>query len=161
MNYYGEFTPLDTKSGESCEHLGQDLLKGASEDLAIYDKNTVLMASGDLSRVFPFGVSKELTNLGGIYALDINAKKVVKLETKDFDQSKLGLQPHGIYFSNTTKRLYVVSHTDELSKTTVQIFAVEGSPPNLILNHLRMVSSPLFMNHGLNDVVEGKKDGSD
>ncbi len=61
-----------------------------------------------------------------------------KLELKNFDQKRLGFQPHGIYFSNSTQRLYVISHTAQRSGTVVEIFKVVDEP-ELHLRHLRQV----------------------
>jgi hypothetical protein len=69
-------------------------------------------------------------------------------------------QVHGIFVSNSTDRLYTVTHRGSFS--SIEVFKIkydDSSDAGVALKHIRSVRSPLFPNGGINDVVEGKAPG--
>lgn len=159
LNELQVYTPIEYHNDgpNECEVLGLEELKGGSEDLAIYKNGIVLIGAGWLHGTFLKGASS--VPPGDIFSYDIGTKKVKKLEMKGFDANKKGFEPHGIYFSNTTQRLYVVSHTDEKSGTVIEIFDVVERP-ELHLVHRYQLFHTIYGNHAVNDVVEAATDGS-
>jgi len=154
----------------TCTKVGGNEIVG-SEDVAHWRDGIVLVSSGDLGTTFAWGETEAV--LGGIFALRVGDSTGeprywrVELLARDDKgvppDQQYGFQPGGIYLSNATQRLYAVSHTDQKSSSGVDVFDIEKLDefPWLRLRHRTKVTSPLFGNHALNDVVEGAEDGSD
>lgn len=149
-----------------CRNVGSDEIVG-SEDVAHWRDGIVLIASGDLGTTYSYGAVEAVP--GSIFAVDVDMNEHGDNVTPEFWKLKvlgdtLGrFQPHGLFISNTTQRLYVVSHADEQGGSGVHIFDIEALSefPWLQLRHLTYITSPLFGNHALNDVTEGAVDGTD
>eukprot|EP00397_Hematodinium_sp_SG-2012_P047684 GEMP01054334.1.p1 GENE.GEMP01054334.1~~GEMP01054334.1.p1 ORF type:complete len:301 (+),score=77.67 GEMP01054334.1:398-1300(+) len=102
-----------------------------------------------------------------MFALDLRASvpDVLKLPINGFPQN-VAFQPHGIYVSNITDRLLVVSHRGNHS--AIEVLSVkyhdkcmQARPwacTPVTLTYVRSVTSPHFPNYGINDVVEGADD---
>lgn len=149
-----------TDAERPCELVAADQLHG-SEDFAVYGDGVLLVSSGDIEGVLQDRLTGSRTkDPGGIYALDVTRRTARRLELKGFDQAKAGFQPHGIFLSNATARLYAVSHHERSGGSVVQVFEVVKEP-SLHLRHLHQVTSPLFGFFTINNLVEGSSDGSD
>ena len=101
----------------------------------------VFVTSGDLEAVFEHGVAS--ASRGGIYAFNLHsvpAAQPIKVAlvtaaggeygagAEAGADRTLGFQPHGVYLSNSTDRLYVVVH--RLGVSSVEIFAVRYRAEN-------------------------------
>jgi len=120
----------------------------------------LIITSGDLAKVFEHGAAE--AHPGGLWALDMRkggGEKPVSLP--------LGLpagrrfHAHGLDISNSTDRIYAVSHNGEFS--SVDIFKIQyrkeclslpWSCDPVSLSFLHSITSPLFPNNGINDVIE-------
>jgi hypothetical protein len=60
-----------------------------------------------------------------------------------------------MYFSNSTRRVYTVTHGFAQGGSRIMIFALKYSDSHLSLAYERSITSPLFLNGGINDVIEG------
>lgn len=94
---------------------------------------------------------------GAIYSLDLATDALTRLPVHGLP-SELPFQPHGIFASNVTQRLFAVSHGMGRGGSRVIIFDImhngSMSDASLSLRYIRSVTSPLMHNLGPNDVVE-------
>jgi len=145
---------------ENCQLLGMNQGMIGSEDLALAKHGILIITSGDLINLFQNGAAK--ASPGGLWAFDMREGG-----GKDPVPLQLGLpsgrrfQGHGLDISNSTDRVYAISHNGEYS--SVDIFQIKyreecltlpWSCTPVTLNFLHSISSPLFPNNGINDVVE-------
>eukprot|EP00450_Noctiluca_scintillans_P031507 CAMPEP_0194551254 /NCGR_PEP_ID=MMETSP0253-20130528/96130_1 /TAXON_ID=2966 /ORGANISM="Noctiluca scintillans" /LENGTH=420 /DNA_ID=CAMNT_0039398711 /DNA_START=38 /DNA_END=1298 /DNA_ORIENTATION=- len=89
---------------------------------------------------------------GAFWLVNVTAGTIRELPVTGMPET-IKLVPHGLHFSQTTRRLYVVNHDEEYGES-VQVFDV-AQEPSFALTHVVSVRSPLFDNMVLNDVVEG------
>ena len=61
---------------------------------------------------------------------------------------------HGLHYGQQSRKLYAVNHDEEAGES-VEVFNAVGDGAELKLVHSLSVTSPLFGNMALNDVVEG------
>jgi len=84
-----------------------------SEDFTLFKDGIVFASSGDLYSLFNTGLANAVD--GAIFAIDLNSGEAHSIEPpkllqiEGFPEGKR-FQPHGIFFSNRTSRLYTVSH---------------------------------------------------
>jgi len=139
--------------------LGKNMI--GSEDMALGEHGILFITSGDLWNTFKTGVVS--ANPGGIWILDMRENgnpEPVRLELRKFPSKRL-FQPHGLDVSNSTNRLYAISHNGDHS--SVDIFTIEyrtkcaslpWSCAPVTLTFIHSVTSHHFPNSGINDVVE-------
>jgi sugar lactone lactonase YvrE len=121
------------------------------EDLtAVGDGHCVIGGGGDVWHGLGHGAKGAKD--GAFWLVNVTAGTLRELPVTNLPKG-MKLVPHGIHFSQTTRRLYVVNH-DEAYGESVQVFAV-AEAPSFALAHVASVQSPLFNNFALNDVVEG------
>eukprot|EP00966_Prymnesium_polylepis_P063229 1467482-Prymnesium_polylepis.1 len=122
------------------------------EDMsALGDGHSAFAGGGDIWKAFEHG--SEGVADGAVWLVNATAGVVRKLEV-DAPAGLPKLVLHGVYYSQSSRRLYAVNH-DEASGESVEVFEVEGEGDALRLRHAHSVRSPLFGNFALNDVVEG------
>lgn len=140
-----------TFNDDKCNLLGTETMHG-SEDITHYKNGIMFVSVGDLGKVF----AGEAYTPGSMVTLDLSQSppKATKCKISGFPKD-IPFQPHGIYFSNATQRLYAVSHGLESGGgSRVVVFDVEeGSPVSLI--YKQSITSTIFPNVGINDVIEG------
>ncbi|GAB5362238.1 hypothetical protein AAMO2058_000781100 [Amorphochlora amoebiformis] len=146
FNAFTAFTP-----DLSCTSVGADVMSTGSEDFTIYRNGIVFVSSGDLYPLFRDGI--EAAEHGKILTLDLTAEDLNPTVLEIEGYTKPRLQPHGMYYSNKTNRLLVISHALQLGGSTVEIFEVLNDP--IRLKYVESVSSPLFPHGTINDLVEG------
>jgi len=146
---------------DSCELVGDDVLVG-SEDMALGRDGILFITSGDLGMTFQEGSAS--ANPGGIFAMDMrgSSKSLVRMSLNKFPDG-VRFQPHGLHVSNSSDHLLATSHAG--NHTRVEVFKIEYHPECLesqpwsctpaTLHHLNSITSDLFPNCGMNDVVEG------
>ena len=135
-----------------CALVGADVMVG-SEDLAHVGGGVFVVSSGDLANAF----AGDPAAPGAIFAVDLSAEPVTVRALAYAVPVPAGIpfQPHGIQFSNATRRLYAVSHGLAAGDgSRVFIFNV-GPAPALDLSYVRSIKSSLFQNGAINDVAEG------
>lgn len=152
LGFAHELTHIDNSQ---CTLLGGQPggIKG-SEDMAHLGGGVVLLSSGDLYRVF----DGEPTAPGRMFAVDMKSKEVMEVPLQGMP-AELAFQPHGMYYSNATNHVFTVTHgLKKGGGTQIFIFDLERGGPGLSglsLRFIRAVSSPIWGNGVLNDVVEG------
>eukprot|EP00457_Paulinella_chromatophora_P009386 gb/GEZN01009452.1/.p1 GENE.gb/GEZN01009452.1/~~gb/GEZN01009452.1/.p1 ORF type:complete len:415 (-),score=38.76 gb/GEZN01009452.1/:82-1302(-) len=156
--YYllGFGTILAFKDKQACQKLGgpNDAFPiVGSEDLAHLGGGIFLISSGDLHHLF----NGDAATRGGIFGVDLSSPSHWPVPIENYPQG-LPFQPHGIYLSNATQRLFVLTHGIALGTGSgVVVFQIRGSDrETLSLLYLRSIESPLFRNGALNDLVEGR-----
>ncbi len=127
-----------------------------SEDLSMSrDGKVLFITQGDLHKTFHHGPKHSAD--GHIYTLGIDDDKAVPSEIENFP-STMTFRPHGIYVSKTTDLMYVVNHLGEYSQ--VEVFKINYDATPISLRYVRSVRDDnLFPRYGINDVVEGEKEG--
>ena len=158
------FTPSKklTFNDDSCNLRGVGRGMIGSEDLALGKKSVLFITSGDLGSVG--GSGAESANPGGLWVYDMRAKAAsdpIKIELKYFPRNRR-FQPHGLDVSNTTDRVYAVSHNGK--ESAIEIFkikyhrkclkALPWSCNPVSLTYINSISSDLFPYNGINDVIE-------
>ena len=148
-----------------------------AEDLVITSSgNWIITSSLDLGHFAEQGVDACTKETGGLWALstqsttneDASLPQSLILRGMP-DSLQACFQTHGLYFSDTSQRLYVVAHHGYYS--SIEIFSVEENEEENdetkstdmsgnaslapTLTWIRSVTSPHFPNLALNDVVEG------
>lgn len=146
---------LPYNSSEKCK-----LHKGpvGAEDLVLTPHDWIITSNLDM---IDFWVEKGVDvcsrdNTGGLWAFDfVHAPQ--RLEVKGLpNEVEACFMTHGLFLSETTSRLYVVSHHGTHSSIQVLLVAYDKEQNNIpTLTWIRSITSPLFRNMGLNDVVEG------
>lgn len=144
LGYGKEITYHDTQ----CKKIE---LPAPSEDLTYFgDGHCVIAGVGDSFSTFYNGSAG--AHPGGFLLVNATEGKVVPLEVQGKSLPKL--IPHGIYFSQSSRRLYAVNHDEEHGES-VEVFELSQE---LVLKHVGSARSSLFNNFALNDVVEGMGD---
>ena len=136
---------------QSCELVASDQMFG-SEDLALYKNGIVLVTSGDMHNTF----HGHDPHPGAIFAIDVTSSPpaIHRLPVSGLPAG-VAFQPHGFFFSNTTSKIYTVSHgLAKAGGSRVIVFRLIDNDGALAIEYERSVTSPLFRNGGLNDVVE-------
>ena len=153
-HFFDAFKKL--KDFANCELIGSDVLHG-SEDMTMYKDGIALLSSGDLHSLFAVGKGSP----GDIFALEFTTRRLAPVPRIGYP-SATPFQPHGIFFSNKTSRLYVINHQFRPGGEVIDVFSVvdvkdSNSFPPVRLEYLESVSSSpgQFGNCALNDVVEG------
>ena len=154
-----------TINDQGCHIAGLGVGLTGSEDLALGKHGVLFITSGDLHTTFTQGASS--ANPGGLWVLDMRkggAAGPVSIPLGSFPEGKR-FQGHGLDVSNTTDRVYSISHNGEDS--SVDIFQIDynqeclGSLPwacqPVSLTFIRSVRSNIFPNSGINDVVEAEE----
>jgi len=145
------------KANLNCTNIGADVLAN-SEDFAMYKNGMAFVSDGDLFNLFLTGINQ--AKKGQIFIMNLNSIDENYMETpkevpiKGFPTGR-NFQPHGIFYSNSTNRLYTVSHPHQGEGSFVEIFTVEENP--LTLKHADSVL-PTTENMVINDVVEGRSE---
>eukprot|EP00933_Yihiella_yeosuensis_P063138 TRINITY_DN66220_c0_g1_i1.p1 TRINITY_DN66220_c0_g1~~TRINITY_DN66220_c0_g1_i1.p1 ORF type:complete len:406 (-),score=58.89 TRINITY_DN66220_c0_g1_i1:250-1428(-) len=125
------------------------------EDLsALGDGHSLYAGGGDLWTALHEGSKK--VRPGTIWLINVTTGRASSVSIDWETASPPKLVPHGIFYSQRSKKLYVVSH-DEESGESVEVFATVDDNP-LKMRHITSVHSPFFGNLALNDVVEGIDD---
>ena len=89
--------------------------------------------------------------------MGIEDDEAVRAEIENFP-STMTFRPHGMYVSKTTDLMYVVNHLGEYSQ--VEVFKINYDTTPITLRYVRSVrDDKLFPKYGINDVVEGEKEG--
>ena len=150
---------------------GNDGRMVGSEDLALWKHGLLFISSGDLATVFEHG-GAGVASPGGMYVMNVSGPterwEPVRMHLRGLPQEDgVAFQPHGIFVSNATDRLFVVCHRGRFS--SVEVFGIslaaqscqEGDHPCVpaTLTHVTSVRSTMFPNSGINDVVEGPTAG--
>ena len=133
-----------------------------SEDMALGKHGVLIITSGDL--LTTFGEGSAAARPGGIWVLDMReggGPEPVRIQLEFLPKGRR-FQAHGLDVSNTTDRVYAISHNGDHS--SVDIFQIHYNQECLVslpwschplsLTFLRSVSSSIFPNYGINDVVE-------
>jgi len=146
---------------QNCKPIGQNQGMIGSEDLALAKHGILIITSGDLNKVFEEGAAKAIP--GGLWAFDMReggSDKPVSLPLGGLPAGRR-FQAHGLDVSNSTDRIYAVSHNGEFS--SVDIFNIQyreecltlpWSCAPITLTFVHSITSPLFPNAGINDVIE-------
>ena len=149
----------------NCKLAGNNMGMIGSEDMALGKYGLLFISSGDLAKVLEEGA--EVANPGSMWAMDMKVESSIELHRLDIESfpPSRRFQPHGIYVSNITDRIHVVSHNGDHS--SVDIFSIKYNtgcledpsrstqckkPASLVF--LKSIRSELFPSGGLNDVVE-------
>ena len=152
--------PAGMMGSDKCTALTHPSLL-AAEDFEHIGGGKFLIASGDMSSfVFlgrwdaeagPRGTIPE----GGLFLVDVNTKPATlsPVPMKGFP-GELFFLAHGSYYSNATQQFYVVNHGFAQGGERVIIFKVHHDPV-ISVEYVRSVTSDLFGDGQLNDVVEG------
>eukprot|EP00516_Mucochytrium_quahogii_P007476 CAMPEP_0203745218 /NCGR_PEP_ID=MMETSP0098-20131031/1039_1 /ASSEMBLY_ACC=CAM_ASM_000208 /TAXON_ID=96639 /ORGANISM=" , Strain NY0313808BC1" /LENGTH=359 /DNA_ID=CAMNT_0050632951 /DNA_START=209 /DNA_END=1285 /DNA_ORIENTATION=+ len=157
--YYG-LLDIDKKlvepKGQTCHLLGKDTA-GSVEDLVTYKKGMLIGGSGDT--IAAARESPEKARPGYFVLVDVRSGKPVLKKLKVTGTPKVfRLQPHGLFYSEKTKRLYAVNHGGVSGiGTRVEMFNVrEGADGLPELEWVMPIGGGhLFPNIALNSVVEG------
>ena len=151
-----------TFNDDHCELAGVGLGMIGSEDMALGKHSVLFVTSGDLKSVFEHGAASATP--GGLWVYDMRSggsPNPIKLELESFPSNKR-FQGHGLDVSNSTDRVYAISHNGPDS--SVDIFQIlyhdeclaslpwSCNPVSLLF--FNSVSSSLFPNSGINDVIE-------
>ena len=149
---------------QECHRAGVGVGMIASEDMALGKHGVLFITSGDLYMTFTQGAAS--ANPGGMWVLDMReggAAEPRKIQLESFPVGRR-FQGHGLDVSNTTERVYTVSHNGDHS--SVDIFQISYNQDCLAslpwacqpvsLTFLRSVTSNIFPNYGINDVVEAE-----
>lgn len=148
---------------KDCELAGIGVGLIGSEDMALGRHGVLFISSGDLGKTFKDGASA--ANPGHIWVLNMRgggSPKPVKAIIYSFPKD-LRFQPHGIDVSNSTDKLYVVSHNDGYSSVIVLNIQYNDKcikdadwkcQEPVVLTFDKDIESNLFPHMGLNDVVE-------
>jgi len=158
------FSTVLVYNDQNCELIAPKM--AGSEDFVHLGNGLLLVGAGDLHNVFDGHKAMP----GAIYVVDLASETPTasKVGIKGLP-SALPFQPHGMYYSNTSRRLYVISHGVAAgSGSRIFIFAVGRrgieniargetwgvkDPGGLV--YIRTVPSHLFQNGAINDVIEG------
>jgi len=155
--------PHLTPSDSHCSLYGKGVGMVGSEDLAMGRHSTLFITSGDLHTCFAQG--SQAANPGGIWIMDLRPgaeRQPRKVPIEGLPEGRR-FQPHGFDVSNSTDRMFVISHNGD--HTSIDIFSIKYStsclgslpwscPHPVTLSFIKSITSPLFLRYGLNDVVE-------
>jgi hypothetical protein len=170
LGFGGEVAPLND---ENCHLLVTAHGPFSSEDFAEYEDGLFFVSAGDLAPTFGHAKDRGAKE-GKIWVVDANTDSSDKLEKRlkaiKIDglppRTRIGFQPHGLYYSKKTNTLYAISHHAEKGGEKVFTFAasrVKGSKgvDSVKLKFERALSTEANAAlHGVfNDVVEGTKKG--
>jgi len=147
---------------QDCHLAGMGVAFIGSEDMAMGKQGVLLITSGDLLTTFTEGSAA--ASPGGMWVLDMReggAAEPMRIRLELFPAGRR-FQGHGLDVSNSTDRVYTVSHNGDHS--SVDIFQIHynqeclvslpWSCPPLSLTFLRSIASSIFPSYGINDVVE-------
>jgi hypothetical protein len=153
----GALTPLPAFTDGACVLVGAEVMAN-SEDLAPVRDGLVLVAVGDLHKAFRGHVDAAP---GALYTVDVQSGAAVRVPLAGMPAG-VPFQPHGIYLSNATQRVYAVSHGLAQGDGS-RVWVLRVADPALGvaggLVFVRTVQSPLFQAGAINDVVEGANAG--
>jgi hypothetical protein len=150
-----------------CVTIDHPKFSGSSEDVVIYKDGLALVAAGDMTEGFLFGLwdekggIKDLILPGGILTVDLKnwggpgtqpTIKEVPIIGMPSDTVWLS---HGIYLSNATSKLYSVNHGFSDGGEAVLVFDVADGEDGPTLSYDRAIKSDLWSHGQLNDVIEG------
>ena len=154
--------PIFNDNGFALAGMGAGFI--GSEDMALGKHGVLFITSGDLHTTFTQGAAS--ANPGGMWVLDMRkggAEEPKKIQLESIPAGRR-FQGHGLDVSNTTDRVYTVSHNGDHS--SVDIFLISYNQECLAslpwacqpvsLTFLRSVTSNIFPNYGINDVVEAE-----
>jgi len=153
-----------TVNDQSCELAGVGAGMLGSEDMALGRHGVLFITSGDLKSCFEHGAAA--AKPGGLWVFDMReggAAEPVKIQLESFPDGRR-FQGHGLDVSNTTDRVYSISHNGDHSSVDIfqivyHVECVKSFPwscPPVSLTFLRSIKSDLFPNYGINDVVEAE-----
>ena len=151
-----------TYNDDDCTVSGLGVGMIGSEDMALGRHGVLFITSGDLLTTFTQGSAA--ADAGDVWVLDTRVGGSVypmRVELESLPGGRL-FQGHGIDVSNITDRVYTVTHNGDHS--SVDIFNIEykteclllqpwGCPPVRLI-FLKSITSNIFPNYGINDVVE-------
>ena len=146
--------PLPTNDASKCK-----LYKGptGAEDMVLAG-NWIITSSLDTDHLVNEGVKACARDTGGLWLFPVDAHvPPTRLDIEGIpDDVQYCFMTHGLFLSNTSNRLYAVTHHGSYS--SVEIFQLHyhvdaGNKPSL--TWVRSVTSDSFLNMGPNDVVEG------
>ena len=136
-----------------------------AEDIVLGQNGWVFTSSLDGSRLFESGVTVGCRD-GGIWAFQLKIPhptvvmvplwRSARNKPSHMIDTRYCPHTHGMYLSNSTNRLYVITHYGYSSQ--IEVFDIEYEPENKApptLTWVRAVASSSFPNMGINDVVEG------
>ena len=155
-------TPGTTFHDAGCDLAGQGVGMIGSEDLALGKHGVLFLTSGDLHNTFSTGAAS--ASPGGLWVYDMReggAAEPVQITLESLPAGRR-FQGHGLDVSNTTDRVYSVTHNGDHSSVDIfhisyHLHCVQALPWSctpVTLSFLRSISSDLFPNMGINDVVE-------
>jgi len=153
--------PLPTNDASHCKlHEGPT---GAEDFVLTKHGGWIITSSLDCGHLVDNGVDVCMRDTGGLWVFHSDANmKPSRIEIEGLPKDVAScFMTHGLFLSNTTDRLYAVTHHGNYS--SIEIFAVgysaeeEDKPPTL--KWIRSVTSDSFLNLGPNDVVEGASAG--
>jgi len=146
---------------QNCKSVGQNQGMIGSEDLALAKHGILIITSGDLSKVFDEGAAR--ASPGGLWAFDMRkggSERPVSLPLGGLPSGRR-FQAHGLDVSNSTDRIYAVSHNGEFSSVDIfniqyreECLSLPWSCPPVSLTFVHSITSHLFPNTGINDVIE-------
>ena len=154
-----------TFNDQGCHLVGLGVGLIGSEDLALGKHGVLFITSGDLHETFTNGAAS--AKPGGMWVLDMRkggAAEPMRIHLELFPEGRR-FQGHGLDVSNTTDRVYSISHNGDHS--SVDIFKIDYNQDCLAslpwacqpvsLTFIRSVRSSIFPNCGINDVVEAEE----
>ena len=154
--------PGYTFNDENCVLVGMNKDLKGGEDLALGKHSILFVTVGDLFSIFESGAAS--STIGGIWIMDVRhgaSKEPVKIDIEGFPANKI-IHGHGIDVSNTTDRLFFINHHGDSSSVEVLtikynmncISQIPWRCSPVTLKFVTSISSTLFPNMGINDVVE-------
>jgi hypothetical protein len=115
----------------SCEIIGD--IPGP-EDFHIFNEKYLITISDEKLKLFELkGYNVDNLPDGGIHLIDIESKRIIKLEIKDFPKN-ISFHPHGIYISND--ELYIINHAYSRGGERVEVFKLEDIEDNFLVKKI-------------------------
>ena len=137
----------------SCEIIGD--IPGP-EDFHIFNEKYLITISDEKLKLFELkGYNVDNLPEGGINLVDIESKRIIKLEIKDFPKN-ISFHPHGIYIYND--ELYIINHAYSRGGERVEVFKLEDIEDNLLVKYSRSLVFPKQYSGFFNDLVVFKQD---
>jgi len=146
-------TTVHPHHDSECFLVGGKVFVGGSEDITVYKNNRLLVSGGDLDKLLCH--ANRTIRPGGVYSVNLDTLSVTLIPVISAPKG-FKMQPHGIFYSNASQLVYVVSHHEILDDQIVVLKLDEYASGELTFTFKAALSSPLFGRGTLNDIIEGK-----